>query len=150
MFTQTSTPWPGVVARAAVTINIGLHVWLTPMHLEEMPYIGVLFCVGNAALLAALLLLLSSRGAAVGWLLLAATAAAEAALFVASRTGGLPSGYLEPWFGEPEDTLGLFCLVTDVAMIACAVASVRLRRANGRAHVGLSADGKVDDAISAD
>lgn len=123
--------WGRFLAGAAITLNVGLHLWLTPMHLQEMFYVGVLFCIGNAALIVAAVLLLVPRGAPLGWTLLAATAVVELALYLASRTVGLPAGYLESWTGEPEDVLGLVSLVSDVALIASAALALRARRFNG-------------------
>ena len=123
--------WGRFLAGAASTLNVGLHLWLTPMHLREMFYVGVLFCIGNAALVLAALLLLAPRGAPLGWTLLVATAVIELTLYLASRTVGLPAGYVESWTGEPEDVLGLVALVSDVALIASAALALRVRRFSG-------------------
>ena len=123
--------WGRFLAGAAITLNVGLHLWLTPMHLQEMFYVGVLFCVGNATLIVAALLLLAPRGAPLGWTLLATTAVVELALYLASRTVGLPAGYVESWTGEPEDVLGLVALASNVALIASTALALRARRFSG-------------------
>lgn len=111
------------VALVALEVNIGIHVALTPMHLEEKFYIGVLFTVGNAALFAAMLLLISSRLRTIGWLLGAATSTVEFVGFVVSRTVGLPQGYKETWANAPEDYLGLVCLAVEVVFVVLALRS---------------------------
>jgi hypothetical protein len=120
---MSSTSGPSLARWTALTaleLNIGIHAALTPMHLDEMFYIGVLFCVGNAVLFLAMALLMSERRRALGWLLATATSAAELAAFVASRTVGLPRGYHETWTAQPEDLLGLVCVATDVIVIVAA------------------------------
>lgn len=131
------------IALVALELNIGIHVALTPMHLEEEFYIGVLFTIGNAALFAAMLLLMSARPHVVGWLLAAATSAVEFGAFLASRTIGLPGGYREGWISAPEDLLGLVSLACEVVVIALALRVVlagrratREQAADGRATTG--------------
>jgi hypothetical protein len=127
---------PGVVARwvaiTAVEIVIAIHVLLTPMHLRETLYVGVLFIVGNALLLLALLLMTGTRRELAGWSLAAAVCAGEFVGFVLSRTTGLPLGYHETWASAPEDYLGLVSLACDVAFGAAAVAWVRASGASPR------------------
>lgn len=121
---MTETARPDVarwIALVLLQLNIGIHVALTPMHLEEKFYIGVLFTIGNTALFAAMLLLVSERLRAIGWLLGTATSVAEFAGFILSRTVGLPQGYKEAWATAPEDYLGLVCLVLEVAFVALAL-----------------------------
>jgi len=122
---------PGVVARwvaiTAVEIVIAIHVLLTPMHLRETLYIGVLFIVGNALLLVALLLMTGTRHERAGWSLAAAVCAGEFVGFVLSRTTGLPQGYHETWASAPEDYLGLLSLACEVVFGAAAVAWARAR-----------------------
>src|SRR5579875_2103187 len=127
------------IALVAIELNIGIHVALTPMHLEEEFYIGVLFTMGNAALFAAMLLLMSARLHVVGWFLAAATSAAEFGAFVASRTSGLPGGYRESWISAPEDLLGLVSLACEVVVIALAL---RVGLAGRRATRDQAADGR--------
>lgn len=129
MTTLTRQWWARFLVGFAVPLNVAAHVWLTPMHLDEKFYVGVLFCVGNAALLVGLALLLTARGAIAGWLLIAATAAVEFSLYIASRTVGLPGGYLESWIGEFEDVLGFVSLATDVTLVYAAALCLRFRRA---------------------
>jgi hypothetical protein len=113
------------VAGLAIAGVIAIHVELTPMHLVEKPYIGVLFAVGNALLLVALTLLYSRRHQAAGWLLGAAVCAGELVGFVLSRTVGLPLNYHGTWAAQPEDYLGLASLVCELVFLT--VAAIRLR-----------------------
>lgn len=123
---RTIEAHPGLVSAAitAVMVNIAIHAYLTPMHLDEKFYIGVLFCIGNAAFAGSLAMLASRRTRDLGWLLASATALAELGGYVASRTVGLPEGYLESWTGQTEDLLGLVSLVTDAAVVGCALAAL--------------------------
>lgn len=38
------------IAIVTAFVNLGIHVYLSPMHLQEKFYIGVLFLIGSAAL----------------------------------------------------------------------------------------------------
>src|SRR5881392_781526 len=85
------------VALVALGINIGIHAAMTPGHLVEMTYIGVLFIVGNVLIFAAMLLLYHPRTRQLGGLLGGLVCAGEIAAFILSRTTGLPKGYHEGW-----------------------------------------------------
>jgi hypothetical protein len=113
------------VAAAAIEGVIVIHLWLTPMHLTEKLYIGVLFTVGNVLLLLALALLFSRRGQVAGWLLGAAVCAGELVGFVLSRTVGLPMDYHGTWLAEREDYLGLASLLCEVVFLAVAASQLR-------------------------
>lgn len=88
---------------AALAIIAGLaHVPVTPQHLQEAPYIGVLFIVFTVtAVLTGTALLISD--AAPVWLLLGGSCALAVAAYVLSRTVGLPlmtddvNNWLDPW-----------------------------------------------------
>lgn len=122
-------------ALIALELLIGIHVALTPMHLAEKFYIGVLFTIGNAAFFIAMLLLISRRWRITGWLLGTATCIVEFVGFIASRTIGLPDGYKETWASAPEDLLGLACLAIEVAFVAIALVDLKLAKACRRAPV---------------
>ncbi|MGH8888180.1 MAG: hypothetical protein ACRDV3_00280 [Acidothermaceae bacterium] len=113
------------VALIAIELLIGIHVALTPMHLDEKFYVGVLFTIGNAAFFVAMLFLISVRLRLIGWLLGAATCVVEFGGFIASRTVGLPEGYKETWASAPEDLLGLISLVAEVVFVAAAAYALR-------------------------
>lgn len=110
------------IAIAAAFVNLGVHTALTPMHLEEVRYVGVLFILGSTLLGAVIVGLSSDRDSlrTLAWLGGAAVCAVEIVLFVISRTGGLPGGYREAWVGQTEDWLGLASLVVEAVFIACA------------------------------
>lgn len=114
--------WAAGLAIAGV---FAIHLELTPMHLAETRYIGVLFAVGNGLLLVALALLFSRRHETAGWLLGAAVCGGELVGFVLSRTVGLPLDYHGTWTAEPEDYLGLASLLCELVFLA--VAAIRLR-----------------------
>jgi hypothetical protein len=127
--------WAAVAAIEGIVV---IHLVLTPMHLAEMPYVGVLFTVGNALLLVALALLVSRRHQAAGWLLGAAVCAGELVAYVLSRTVGLPMHYHGTWLAEREDYLGLVSLACEVVFLA--VAASRLGAAlRGRLPVARAA-----------
>jgi hypothetical protein len=124
--------WQGTVraparwlASLAIVGVIAIHQVLTPMHLEEKPYIGVLFIVGNVLLVVALGLMFSGRYETAGWLLAAAVCAGELLGFVLSRTVGLPMDYHGTWLAETEDYLGLASVLCEAVVLT--VAAIRLR-----------------------
>ena len=132
-----------VCVRAAVlamSVNIAVHAALTPMHLSETPYIGVLFIVGNVALIAAIGLLSREPWRQAGWLLGGATSVAQIAAFLASRTVGLPQGYKENWAVTTENMLGWLCLAVELATVITAFVSLsasatRVAAANASAQL---------------
>jgi hypothetical protein len=110
------------VAALMLAAEIAIHVYLTPDHLEEMPYIGVGFVISAVLCAVALVLVLMDRPA--GWLLGAALCLGMAALFVISRAVGLPD-YHEDW--TSDSSLGLWSLIPEAVFVG--LAWVRLRRA---------------------
>jgi hypothetical protein len=101
-------------ASGCALANAGVHLYLVPAHLTEQPYVGVLFAVGAAALLAAAAGLLQPRTRAAAWWLGAAISAGMLAGYLASRTVGLPLGYHEGW----DDPYGVACLLLEAAYLA--------------------------------
>src|SRR4051812_23966169 len=77
----------------------GVHAWLVPAHLREMPYIGVLFAISVVVMVAVAAGLLATDGRvndyADGLGVLASLT--MIVLYVISRTAGLPGGYHEGW-----------------------------------------------------
>ena len=114
------------VGLTALGINVGIHAAMTPDHLAEMTYIGVLFIIGNVLVFAAMLLLYHPRTRQSGWVLGGLVCAGEIAAFILSRTTGLPNGYHESWAATTEDKLGLACVVVEALFVA--IAAVRLPR----------------------
>ncbi|MFI9722992.1 hypothetical protein ACIHFE_25630 [Streptomyces sp. NPDC052396] len=87
--------------------NAVLHSLLTPDHLEEKLYIGVLFAVGSAATLFVAVCLAVSRWVTVAWLTGALVSLGMIAGFLLSRTVGLPHGYYEESWELPYGPLAL-------------------------------------------
>lgn len=114
------------VAVLAAFVNLGIHTALTPMHLAEMRYIGLLFILGSALLAAVIVGLASDHPGlrTAGWLGGSLICVVEMVLYVVSRTGGLPGGYKEGWFGRAEDLLGLASLVVEALFVACAAVAL--------------------------
>ncbi|MFF4395283.1 hypothetical protein [Streptomyces sp. NPDC001480] len=95
--------------------NSLLHTALVTDHLEEMFYIGVLFAVGSAVMLAVAVALVVMRRPLIAWLTGSVVSLGMIVCFALSRTVGLPGGYheagLEPPYG-PASLLveGLFVM----------------------------------------
>ena len=72
-----------------------------------------------------MLAMVNPRTRVFGWLLAAAASVVEFGGFIASRTVGLPHGYRETWASQPEDLLGLVCLVTEIGVVVLAALTLR-------------------------
>jgi hypothetical protein len=102
-----------------LVVTAAVHFYLAPEHLEEMPYIGVLFILGGAGSLLA-----------AGWLLVRDTEWAWAAggvvcagmlvALVLSRTTGLPD-----FKEEGLEPLAVVCLVVEALFLAVWVVAHR-------------------------
>jgi peptidoglycan/LPS O-acetylase OafA/YrhL len=114
-----------LAAASALSIS-SVHVAILNQHLEEKTYVGALFLAATLALqLVALELAQSRRDPlldAAAWAGGTAVVAAMFALFVVSRTAGLP-GYHEPW-----DEIGIASLALEGLFLTTAVANVLLGR----------------------
>ncbi|MGW1197962.1 hypothetical protein ACWD4B_19300 [Streptomyces sp. NPDC002536] len=102
--TEAALRWLGVCCALANTV---LHTLITPDHLEEKLYIGVLFAVGSAAMLFVAVCLATSRYVTVAWSTGALVSLGMIALFLLSRTVGLPQGYYEESWELPYGPLTL-------------------------------------------
>jgi hypothetical protein len=112
---------------AATALSIAsVHVAILNQHLEEKTYVGALFLAAILALqLVALELAQSRRNPlldAVAWIGGGAVVVSMFALFVVSRTAGLP-GYHEKW-----DKIGIASLALEGLFVTAAVASAQLAR----------------------
>ena len=131
----TARPAPRAAARPAssaaplartggvlLLLNALVHLVEGPEYLEEQAYIGVLFFVGAALLLAAGIVLLR-RSDVRAWLVGAAVSAGMLVAGVLSRTTGLPSFREDEW--EP---VLLLSFVLELAFLAVWAQSHRPRR----------------------
>jgi hypothetical protein len=87
--------------------NTVLHTLLIPDHLEEKFYIGVLFAVGSAIMLAVAAGLVILKTALAAWLTGALVSLGMITGFLLSRTAGLPDGYHEEGWEPPYGLLSL-------------------------------------------
>jgi hypothetical protein len=109
-----------LVAVVMLAIEIAIHVDLAPDHLHEIPYIGVGFVLSAVLLTVAVVGLL--RDARWGWTLGTALCLGMAAVFVLSRSTGLPS-FHEEW--TSDGGLGLYALAGEALFLACALTRPR-------------------------
>ena len=116
---RSALRWP---AAALLVVTAATHIPLVPHHLEEAPYVGVLFAALSAVslLLAALVCLCDTPAV---WAATGVVTAAAVVAFVLSRTVGLPQ--LADDIGNWSEPLGFPALLAEVA--AAAVALVALR-----------------------
>jgi hypothetical protein len=120
------------LAAAMLFAEIVIHVYLTPDHLREMPYIGVSFAAASVLLTIALVAILAAPDRTAGWLLGAALCVGMAVAFVISRAIGLPE-YHEAW--TSDHALGLVCLPPEAVFVLCALL---VRRAQAAATADAS------------
>ena len=80
-------------------MEIGIHAYLAPSHLEEKVYVGALFVAADVLLAGVLFSLVTGLARPAGWLLGAGVCAGMFVGFVLSRTIGLP-GYHEAWSSD--------------------------------------------------
>lgn len=111
---------------AATALSIAsVHVAILNRHLDEKTYVGALFLAAILALQFVALELAQSRRDplldAAAWIGGSAIVSSMFALFVVSRTVGLP-GYREPW-----DKIGIASLALEGLFVALAAASLALR-----------------------
>jgi hypothetical protein len=107
-----------VTAAAILVVEIAIHVALAPAHLDEVPYIGVLFVVASVLLTVALAAILIAPRNPLGWYLGSALCAGMAAAFVISRATGLPD-YHEAW--SSDGGLGLISLPPELLFSIIAI-----------------------------
>ena len=121
--TALHSPWRWPMA-ALLLLNAAVHVPLIGEHLEEAPYIGVLFIllVVACVLLAAALLV---ADAPVMWVLGGGLSVLALAAFLASRTVGLPE--IRDDVGNWTEPLGYPTVASEV--LCAAVAALVLERA---------------------
>lgn len=110
------SPWRWSAALFLVA-NAAIHFALTPEHLEEAPYIGVLFIALSVACVVLAIGIVAVDSAAV-WIATGAVSLAGLAALVASRTIGLPQ--IADEVGNWSDPWGTATILVEVAAIALA------------------------------
>ena len=123
-----------ITAALMAAVEVGVHAYLAPAHLEEVPYIGALF-VASAVLLAAVIVGLWTRLEALAWVGGSAICAGMFVAFLVSRSVGLPD-YHEAW--TSDNALGLVSLPPELLFLACAVAALRVPAVRRRLPLGVA------------
>ena len=118
--------WAAIVL---LLVTAGTHLPLVPMHLEEAPYIGVLFIALSLVSLALAGLLVRWDSPAV-WALTGVVTALAVVAFLWSRTLGLPQ--IGDDIGNWSEPLGFPALAAEA--LAAAVAAVALLHHLGNVH----------------
>ncbi len=122
--------WAGAVL---LLVTAGTHVPLVPEHLEEAPYVGVLF-IALAVVSVALAALLVLHDTPLVWAVSGAVTALAALAFLLSRTVGLPQigddigNWTEP-LGFPALTAEVLTTVTGLLVLSRRSARTPLRPA---------------------
>lgn len=123
------------VAVLALAVEVAIHVYLAPDHLEEVPYIGWGFVIASVLCVLAMVLVAADRPS--GWWLGTALCAGMAGAFVVSRVFGLPD-YHEGW--TSDSSLGLWSLLPEGLFLVLAWVRLALgRRAPGSELVAVLA-----------
>lgn len=114
------------VASVLLLVAAATHVPLIPDHLEEAPYIGVLFILLSVVAVALAIAVLVVHTDTV-WLLAGAVCFAAVLAFLASRTIGLPQMHddMGMWTEEP---LGIPAVASEALMAGLAWIHLRHRR----------------------
>lgn len=111
------------MASALLLVAAATHIPLIPAHLEEAPYVGVLFIALSAVCvaLAGMILVLDTNAV---WLLSGATCLAAVVAFLASRTVGLPQ--IGDDIGNWTEPMGVPAIASEVLLVV--LAGVHLAR----------------------
>jgi hypothetical protein len=112
-------------AAAAAVVTMTSHVPLIPSHLEEAPYVGVLFILLCAASLAEAVLLVRHDRPIV-WLLTGMTGSAAVVAYLWSRTVGLPE--LADDIANWTEPLSYVALAAEGLLIGLAITALRRGR----------------------
>ena len=127
-------------------VNAAIHLDLTPMHLAEAPYIGVLFIALSAACIF-LAVLLTFLDNALVWTTTGALSLLALIAFLVSRTIGLPQ--VSDDIGNWTEPLGYPNVVIEVLTIAIAIVVIRsVSRVNAACAAHPDLPGPVRDAAS--
>jgi plastocyanin len=118
--------WAAVVMLLATA---GTHIPLVPEHLDEAPYIGVLFILLSVVSIL-LAVAVAVRDTRLVWLATGVVGVLSVVAFFASRTVGLPQ--IGDDVGNWTEPLGYPAVVAELAAAVLAVLAVRHRRAMSR------------------
>ncbi len=105
--------------------NAAIHMYLTPDHLMEAPYIGVLFIALSVAS-AILAVLLTITDNALAWAAIGSLNLLALVAFLASRTVGLPLHDHD--IGNWSDPLGYASIAVETLSVAVAAAVLLSRQ----------------------
>jgi hypothetical protein len=122
----TRSPWR-LPAAAALLVAGAVHIPITGEHLEEAPYIGVLFIALTVACVACAALLLLHDNP-LTWTVTGGVSALAVIGYVLSRTVGLPQ--IGDDVGNWSDPLGAVALLTEGLTVVLAALALRLRAGN--------------------
>lgn len=113
---QIRSPWRWPAA-AMLLANAVFHLILTPAHLDEAPYVGVLFLALSVVsiVLAAVLVI---RDTAAAWAISGVVAFVAIIAFLVSRTIGLPQ--IGDDIGNWSEPLGFPALIVEALTVAFA------------------------------
>jgi hypothetical protein len=121
------------VAALLLFVAAGTHIPLIHEHLEEAPYVGILFIALSAVciVLGIAILFLDSPGL---WLISAAVCLAAVVAFLASRTVGLPQ--IGDDIGNWTEPLGFPAVVSEALVPVLAVLHIHDRRTRALHRAG--------------
>lgn len=138
---RSAARWP---LAAAAALAAGAHVPVIGEHLQEAPYMGVLFLVLTAAcsLLAVAALV---RDSAAVYVASAATCALAVAGYVATRVVAFPM--LADDVGNWLEPLGVVSIAAETVVVACGLLALRRRAVARGRHYAMAPDAR--SAVSA-
>lgn len=122
---NTRTSAAQYAAALLLLVAAGTHVPLIPEHLEEAPYVGVLFTLLTLACVALAAAVVLLTGSETVWTLSGAVCLAAVVAYLGSRTVGLPQ--LHDDIGNWTEPLSFPAVAAEALMVALAAARLRSR-----------------------
>ncbi|GAB3038922.1 hypothetical protein GCM10027052_18380 [Parafrigoribacterium mesophilum] len=116
---QSPLRWP---AALFLMVNAAIHLYLTPMHLVEAPYIGALFIALSAACII-LAVLVTFFDNLLVWTATGAMSLLALMAFLISRTIGMPQ--IRDDIGNWTDPLGYPDMVVEILTVTVALVVLR-------------------------
>lgn len=124
----------------ALIASAAAHIPVTPEHLREVPYVGVMFLVLIVACLA-LAASLAVRDSPVAWVATAATTSLAIAAYIVSRSVGLPD--MADDIGNWREPLGIAAITAEaLALLTASCALAPLTRRGSRTGAVCSPGGR--------